>query len=165
LLEYLSKFAQKAYREIIQITNTPNFLFSNDPDLVDLEGRNNYRYLHGFTRLMKNNRIENEVVASALLIIEERIEDYLKNFYKNKSFIVYIYGDSLIPAFTLTVVSNHNNYLLNDNLEMTELVDWFKNNACFNGLEIIEGNEEAAEDNEVPNQVISKRYYSKIINT
>lgn len=162
MLEFLRKYANKAYKEIEQITDNPNFLFSNDPRLIEVEARNNYKYIHGFTRLLKKGSINNNDVVKSLFFIESKIEKYLQRFYKDKDFILVIYGDIGIPSFTLTVFSHFDNENNDDRLELVELVDWFKNNALFNGLEISEeeiGGEQEQEDFKF------KRYYTKIIIT
>jgi hypothetical protein len=131
LLEFLNMYSNKAYKEIEQITSNPNFLFSNDPGLIEVEAQNNYKYIHGFTRLMKKGTISNKDVVNSLLFVESKIEQYLQRFYKNKDFILVNYGDIGVPAITLTVFSYFDNDENEDVLELAELVDWFKNNAFF----------------------------------
>lgn len=109
MLEFLNKYSNKAYKELEQIINNPNFLFSNDPELIEVEARNNYKYIHGFTRLMKKGSISNKDVIKSLFFVESKIEQYLQRFYKNKDFMLVIYGDVGIPAFTLTVFSHYDN--------------------------------------------------------
>ncbi|QOT12786.1 hypothetical protein JNUCC32_12505 [Paenibacillus sp. JNUCC32] len=162
MLEFLSMYANKAYKEIEQIINNPNFLFSNDPRLIEVEARNNYKYIHGFTRQLKKSSISNKDVIESLFFVESKIEQYLQRFYKDKDFILVIYGDIGIPAFTLTVFSHYNNDNNVDRSELVELVDWFKNNALFNGLEI---GEKEIEGEQEQDDFKFKRYYRKIIKT
>ncbi|SDE66838.1 hypothetical protein SAMN04488542_101327 [Fontibacillus panacisegetis] len=111
---------------------------------------------------MKKDRISNEDVVNSLLFVESKIEQYLKRLYKDKKFILVIYGDIGIPAFTLTVFSHFDNNNNEERVELIELVDWFKNNALFNGLEIIEEEVEKVQEQE---DYEFKRYYTKIIKT
>ncbi|WP_025693883.1 hypothetical protein [Paenibacillus durus] len=110
MLDFLSKHAQKAYKEIQQITEQPDLLFSNDPTLIALEARTNYRYIHGFTRLLRKGTLNIEDVTRSLLFVESKLDEYLKKIYKNKDFKFIIYGDIGIPGFTLTITSYYENH-------------------------------------------------------
>lgn len=90
MLEYLKIYAQKAYREITSIINNPGFLFSNDPEAMGREASCNYYYIHGFTRLIKHNRITNDRIVEAFKLLEDNIEIYLRKHYRNKKFIYYL---------------------------------------------------------------------------
>jgi hypothetical protein len=168
LLEYLNKYAQKAYREISSIIYTPDFLFSNDPNLKRREGSLNYRYIHGFNRLIKKNRITIEILVNVFEYLGDEIEKYLKKYYKNKNFVLYINGDALIPAFTLTIISHYDDKQLEDCFGLDELIVWYKDHACFDGLVIIENESEELEtkeesiEEEYPD---SSRTYSRLITT
>ncbi|NGM83787.1 hypothetical protein G5B47_15300 [Paenibacillus sp. 7124] len=99
MLDFLSKHAQKAYKEIQQITEQPDLLFSNDPTLIPLEARTNYRYIHGFTRLLRKGTLNIEDVTISLFFVKSKLDEYLKKIYKNKDFEFIIYGDIGIPGF------------------------------------------------------------------
>jgi hypothetical protein len=138
LLDYLKKNAQKAYKEISSIIEKPIFLFSNDPDLIKRESNYNYCYLHGFNRLIKHNRITNDRLLEVFGFLEDKIEEYLKQHYQSKKFIYYLNGDAQIPAFTLSVVSFHDYRQIMNSTDLIELIEWYRSNACFDGLRIIE---------------------------
>lgn len=165
LLEYLNRYAQKAYREINAIFQNPRFLFSNDPELMKLEASANYCYIHGFNRLIKHNRITNERLLEALLFLEDNIEEYLKKHYKNKKFFYFLNGDALVPAFTLTVVSYHEGQEANESMNLGDLIEWYKKNACFDGIEIVEASKEDSEEEIVDDYPDSTRTYVKLIET
>jgi len=165
LLEYLSKYAQKAYREISAIAQNPGFLFSNDPELVNRESIYNYCYIHGFNRLIKNNRISKDRLLEAFIFLENSIENYLKKHYKNKKFIYYLNADTLVPAFTITVVSFHKDPEFKEFMNLEELIDWYKEYACFDGLKIVESDEEAIEENIEDDYPSSTKTYVKMIET
>lgn len=166
LLEYLKIYAQKAYREITSIINNPGFLFSNDPEAMGREASCNYYYIHGFTRLIKHNRITNDRIVEAFKLLEDNIEIYLRKHYRNKKFIYYLNADALVPAFTLSVLSYHKERQLVNSVDIDELVDWFKSHACFDGLKIVEPSQE-----ELSTEIIDDGYpdstktYCKIIET
>lgn len=166
LLDYLKKNAQKAYREISSIIENPGFLFSNDPRLAKREASCNYYYIHGFNRLIKNNRVSNDQLIDAFRVLEDNIELYLKEHYRNKNFIYYLNGDALVPAFTLSVLSYHEGNQIKESMKLIELIDWYKNNACFNGLRILEVEQEKLSeeilDDEYPDTF---RSYVKLIET
>lgn len=169
MLDYLSKYAQKAYREINSIITSPVFLFSNDPKLTKIEAGHNYTYIHGFNRLIKNNRITNDKLIESFEFLEEQIQTYLMKYYKDKDFIFYLNADALVPAFTFTVVSHYEGKKLIDSVTLSELIDWYKEHACFNGLEIVEKEIEdgsTEEDNSgTETYPDSVRTYVKIIKT
>ncbi|MGZ7444299.1 hypothetical protein [Paenibacillus sp. TH7-28] len=163
MLAYLSKHAQKAYKEILHIIEQPDFLFSNDRALTSLEAQTNYRYIHGFTRLLRKGTISLDDVTQSFIFLEGKVEEYLKNIYKNKDFEFIIYGDIGIPGFTLTVTSFYENQDDEERYELNDLVKWFAENALYNGLQIKEGITE--EDTDESSEVIFKRYFSKVIET
>ncbi|WP_419891586.1 hypothetical protein [Paenibacillus xylanexedens] len=165
MLEYLSKYAQKAYREISAIIQNPGFLFSNDPALSKREASYNYCYIHGFNRLIKNKRISKEKLLDALLFIENNIENYLKNHYTNKKFIFYLNADTLVPAFTITVVSFYKDREIMESMNLEELIDWYEENAYFDGLRILESFEEESEEQIETEYPSSTRSYVKLIET
>jgi len=168
LLDYLKTYAQKAYREISSIVENPRFLFSNDPELTKREVSCNYYYIHGFNRLIKHNRITNDRLLEAFRVLEDNIELYLKKHYRNKKFIYYLNGDALVPAFTLSVLSYHEGLQIRDSVNLNELIDWYKSNACFEGLRIIETDQKesseeiSAADESYPDTF---RTYMKLIKT
>lgn len=160
-------YAQKAYREIYSLTTSPTFLFANDPKLRQQEFYRNYFYIHGFNRLIKHNRIPSDKLIEAFTYMEEAIEQYLKTYYQNKNFILYLKADALIPAFTVTVVSYYEDEEIKENDSLPELVNWYKEKDCFYGLEIIEEeigeeHEEAEDEDELPT---TAKVYTKIIRT
>lgn len=163
MLDFLSKHAQKAYKEIQQITEQPDLLFSNDPTLIPLEARTNYRYIHGFTRLLRRGTLNIEDVTRSLLFVESKLDEYLKKIYKNKDFKFIIYGDIGIPGFTLTITSNYENQEDEGRSELDELVKWFHMNALYNGLNIDKEITEVELDGS--EELKFKRYYTKIIKT
>lgn len=163
MLAYLSKHAQKAYKEILHIIEHPDFLFSNDRALTPLEAQTNYRYIHGFTRLLKKGTISLDDVTQSLIFLEGKVEEYLKNVYKNKDFEFIIYGDIGIPGFTLTVTSFYENQDDEGRYELSDLVKWFSENALYNGLQIEEGTTE--EDSDESSKFIFRKHYTKIIKT
>ncbi|TYA13511.1 hypothetical protein FRY98_12740 [Paenibacillus faecis] len=162
-LTYLSKHAQKAYKEILRIIERPDFLFSNDRTLTPLEALTNYRYIHGFTRLLRKGTISLNDVTQSFIFLEAKVEEYLKNIYKDKDFKLIVYGDVGIPGFTLTVTSFYENQDDEGRYELNDLVKWFAENALYNGLHIEEGAAEEVTDESSGNMF--KRYYSKIIKT
>ncbi|MBE9916442.1 hypothetical protein G8C92_20705 [Paenibacillus donghaensis] len=111
---------------------------------------------------MKKNSISNQDVVKSLFFVECKIEQYLKRFYNDKNFKLVIYGDIGVPAFTLTVFSYFDNDINEEKMELIELVDWFKNNALFNGLRI---GEEVVERDHDRGEFEFKKYYTKIIRT
>ncbi|MDP9698351.1 hypothetical protein [Paenibacillus sp. FSL R7-0272] len=167
ILEYLKKYAKKAYGEVHSITTSPGFLFANDPKLREKELYHNYFYIHGFNRLIKHNRISSEKLIETFSYLEEEIEQYLKTYYKSKDFILYLKADSLVPAFTVTLLSYYEDEGLKESCSLPELIDWYKENACFDGLKIIE-NETSEDHLEVQSEdifpVVAKTYI-KIIRT
>ncbi|GIO83247.1 hypothetical protein J25TS5_01790 [Paenibacillus faecis] len=163
-LTYLSKHAQKAYKEILRIIERPDFLFSNDRTLTPLEALTNYRYVHGFTRLLRKGTISLDDVTQSFIFLEGKIEEYLKNIYKDKDFKLIICGDIGIPGFTLTVTSFYENQDDEGRYELNDLVKWFAENALYNGLHIEEGTAEEDIDDE-SSGIMFKRYYTKIIKT
>lgn len=167
ILDYLKKYAQKAYREIHLITTSPHFLFSNDPELIQNEVNHNYVYIHGFNKLIKNNRIPSEKLIEAFSYLEEEIVGYLQKHYKDKGFIFYLNADALVPAFTMTLVSYYGDKDLKEISSLPELIDWYKENACFNGVGIIEDQteeERIESESEDISQSVAKRYI-RLINT
>lgn len=161
ILDYLKKYAQKAYREIYSITTSPHFLFSNDPELIQNEINHNYLYIHGFNRLIMNNRISSEKLIESFSYLEEEITKYLKKHYKDKDFIFYLNADALVPAFTMTLVSYYGDQDLKKGSSLPELIDWYKENACFNGLEIIENvtaEEHIEPESEDVSPIVASRY-------
>jgi len=82
--------------------------------------------------------------------------------YHNKQFVLYINGDAVVPAFTLTIQSFYEESV--NCISLQELVTWYKENACFNGLEFVEAEEELGTDNEetFPDSI---RTYKRIIRT
>ncbi|CAM3548377.1 MULTISPECIES: hypothetical protein [Saccharibacillus] len=166
ILDYLKKHAEKAYREIHLILTSPHFLFSNDPKLIQNEVNHNYTYIHGFNRLIKNNRISSEKLIEAFSYLEQEIMKYLKKHYKDKDFVFYLYADALVPAFRVTLVSYYGDRDLKESSSLPELIDGYKENAYFNGLEIVEQETDQeqieSESDIIPN--VAKRYM-KLINT
>ncbi|MFC4777330.1 hypothetical protein ACFO9Q_11100 [Paenibacillus sp. GCM10023252] len=148
LLDYFKINAQKAYREIIAISESPCFLFSNDPELSSIETKNNYYYIHGFNRLIKHNKIEIDRIVWAFAYLEDELEKYLIRFYKDKKFVLTINADIQIPAFTLLVKSYHNEMLLTPSPSIQNLVEWYKTEACFTGLTISETQDENETEDE-----------------
>ncbi|MGI2298146.1 hypothetical protein [Paenibacillus sp. GXUN7292] len=118
--------------------------------------------------LFKHNRITNDRLLEAFKVLEDNVELYLKRHYRNKKFIYYLSGDALVPAFTLSVLSYHEGLPIKDSVNISELIDWYKSNACFEGLRIIETNqielsEEISDaDESYPNTF---RTYMKLIET
>lgn len=163
MLDFLNKFAHKAYIEMRQIVEEPNFLFSNDPTLLQLEAITNYRYIHGFTRLIKKGTISVEDMAKSFLFVESSIEKYLKAHYKNKNFELIVYADIGIPAFTLTLTSYYESPMEQTSVDLDDLIEWFKLNAMFSGLEVI-AEADDTKSNEDPGFEF-KRRYTKIIRT
>lgn len=74
-------------------------------------------------------------------------------------------ADALVPAFTMTLVSYYGGKDLKENSSLPELIDWYKENACFNGLEIIENetDEEHIEPESEDVLPIVARTYIKLI--
>lgn len=132
---------------------------------MKLEANANYCYIHGFNRLIKLNRITNERLLEALLFLEDNIEKYLKKHYKNQKFFYFLNGNALVPAFTLTVVSYHEGQEANEFMNLAELIEWYKKNACFDGIEIVEVSEEDSEEEMVEDYPDSTRTYVKLIET
>ncbi|MFB8373678.1 hypothetical protein [Paenibacillus taichungensis] len=167
ILEYLDKYAQKAYREITSIITCPTFLFSNDPTLTRNEANHNYVYIHGFNRLIKNNRISSDQLIEVFSFLEKEIEIYLMKHYTGKNFMYYLKADALVPAFTITIVSLYEDKEVQESVSLFELIDWYKENACFDGLEIIarqisDESKEAESKGAFPDSV---KTYTKTINT
>jgi hypothetical protein len=167
ILEYLNKFAQKAYREIHSIITSPPFLFSNDPRLARSEATHNYLYIHGFNRLIKNNRITTDRLIEVFSFLENEIERYLMKHYAGKSFIFYLHADALVPAFKITLVSHYEGKAVKESVSLMELIDWYREHACFNGLEIVESeaNNEGIETESEEVFLDSVMTYIKIIKT
>lgn len=166
MLDYLEKHAGKAYREIHLILTSPHFLFSNDPTLIQNEVNHNYTYIHGFNRLIKHNRISSEKLMEAFSYLEQEIMKYLKKHYKDKDFVFYLNADVLVPAFRVTLVSYYGDQDLKESISLPELIDGYKENAYFNGLEIVEPetDEEQTESESDIIPIVVKRYM-KLINT
>ncbi|MEC0126489.1 hypothetical protein [Paenibacillus pabuli] len=167
ILDYLNKYAQKAYREVTSIITSPTFLFSNDPTLTRNEATYNYLYIHGFNRLIKNNRISSDKLIEVFSFLEKEIEVYLMKHYTRKNFIYYLNADALVPAFTITIVSHYEDKEVQESVSLVELIDWYKENACFDGLEIItrqikDESKEAESKGAFPDSV---KTYTKTINT
>ncbi|OWR32315.1 hypothetical protein CDO73_01525 [Saccharibacillus sp. O23] len=167
ILDYLKMYAQKAYREIHSLTTSPAFLFANDPELREREFYYNYFYIYGFNRLIKHNRIPSDKLIEAFTHTEEAIERYLRTYYQAKNFIFYLKADALIPAFTVTVVSYYEDEEAKENYSLLELVDWYTEKACFDGLKIIEDgtgeeHEEAEDEDKLP---VTAKIYAKMIRT
>ncbi|MEI7024910.1 hypothetical protein [Paenibacillus sp. y28] len=147
IIEYIKQHAAKAYEQICSIAGQPRFLFSNDPALVSDEYRYNYQYITGFNRLLKRGRITTERIFYSFMFLERELESYLQNHYKNKSFVLYIPADTAIPAFALTLVSYHGEEQLVGNVDLEQLIEWYKENAYFDGITIIE-EQQAAEEHD-----------------
>ncbi|AFC30432.1 hypothetical protein PM3016_3611 [Paenibacillus mucilaginosus 3016] len=114
----------------------PNLLFSNDPSMTQQEYACNIRYIHGFNRLLKRDKIPHSYVVESLRYIERGLESYLQEYYRDKSFVFTVRADILIPAFTVSVVSYHGGepLLLPESVEFHELVQGYREKACFQGI-------------------------------
>ncbi len=87
--------------------------------------------------------------------------------YTRKNFIYYLNADALVPAFTITIVSHYEDKEVQESVSLVELIDWYKENACFDGLEIItrqikDESKEAESKGAFPDSV---KTYTKTINT
>ncbi|MGN8772465.1 hypothetical protein ACTNDP_23125 [Paenibacillus barengoltzii] len=87
---------------------------------------------------------------------------------QSKKFIYYLNGDAQIPAFTLSVVSFHDYRQIMNSTDLIELIEWYRSNACFDGLRIIEEEQERESEaisTEKQEPLDSFRSYSKVIET
>ncbi|WP_068775970.1 hypothetical protein [Paenibacillus sp. FJAT-26967] len=138
MLDYLSIHAQKAYREIINITEHPDLLFSNDPALLASEYAYNSTYLFGFNRLIRKNRLTTPILAASLNGLMDGIESYLRRYYTAKAFVITVSADPLVPAFKLSVVSYYEErHQLDGLVSLEEVVEWYRANACWDGIKIV----------------------------
>ncbi|MEK4431725.1 hypothetical protein MHB54_21420 [Paenibacillus sp. FSL M7-0802] len=163
ILDYLKKHAEKAYREITKIITSPVFLFSNDPKLIGIEESHNFIYIHGFNRLIKKDRVPSDKLLEAFSFLEQEVELYLKKHYTDKEFVFYLSADALAPTFIITLASYYEDTsVVEQSIPLIELIEWYKENACFNGLEIIENK---TNDKNIEAGSDSVRTYVKIIST
>jgi hypothetical protein len=162
MIDFLKQRGQKAYREIRSILDQPEFLFSNDRELIRLESSHNLRYIHGLNKLIKNHKISNEEVKQIFLFIEDSIKKYLRGWYENKPFVYYVKADALIPAFVIWVASYHDSKQIEGTVPLEEIINWYYDHACFDGLSIIESSEEDLEDSEEEPPEIAKLYVNVI---
>jgi hypothetical protein len=147
MIEFLQQKGLKAYNEIVEICQKPDLLFSNDPNQLDSEARQNMRSIQSFNRLLHKNRISVHEVSIALTYIERSMEDYLRRFYNEKSFLFYVWPDALVPAIRFSVVSDFNDRLpfdciLNVTHDIKALIEEYKAAAAFNGVPILEHEEQ-----------------------
>ncbi|WP_162487683.1 hypothetical protein [Paenibacillus sp. LC231] len=72
-----------------------------------------------------------------------------------------------MPAFTITIVSHYEGKEVQESVSLVELIDWYEENACFDGLEITERqlNDESKEADSKEAFPDSVKTYTKIINT
>ena len=155
MIEFLQQKGLKAYNEIVEICQKPDLLFSNDPNQLDSEARQNMWSIQSFNRLLHKNQISVVEVSIVFTYIEQSIEDYLKRFYNDKSFLFYVWADALVPAIRFCVVTNFEDLLPFDSIpnvthDIKALIEEYKTTAAFNGVPILEheGHTEEGQDDE-----------------
>lgn len=99
--------------------------------------------------------------------LENEIELYLRKHYTGKDFVFFLNADALVPAFTITIVSHYESKEIQGSVSLVELIDWYKENACYEGLEIVENqlNDDSKEDDSEETFPDSVRTYIKIFKT
>ncbi|EGL15228.1 MULTISPECIES: hypothetical protein [unclassified Paenibacillus] len=170
MITFLQTKGIKAYNEILEIAERPDFLFSNDRDQVDAEARYNHRTIQRLNKMIKYNKLSLNELEDVVAFVESAWASYLKKFYEEKAFVFYMWGDYQIPAIRISVVSYYEGLglpfgcIVNQVDDRKEVLIQYREKACFDGIPI--------RDSEDPNSVIDDEeentylltVYARIIN-
>jgi len=144
VIGFLKNKGIKAFYEISAIAEHPNLLFSNDRQQYYSEAQFNLYTLQKLNKLIKKNKLSLNELQQIFGYIETSWSDYLRKYYRGKSFIFYLWGDEQIPAIRFSVVSYYEGVelpfrcSLNKVNDMSEVLSQYVNKTQFDGVTIIE---------------------------
>lgn len=168
MIDFLRNKGVKAYKEIIEIAEQPNLLFSNDSNQYNAEANYNLYTIQKLNVLIKKKSVSINELEKVFIFIENSWLTYLNKHYKSKSFLFYIWGDYQMPAIKLSVVSFYEGlelpfgYCLNKVNDIQDVLIQYKEKAQFDGIAIIEMDEIGLNVDESENDR-KLTVYSKII--
>jgi len=144
VIGFLKNKGIKAFYEISAIAEHPNLLFSNDRQQYYSEAQFNLYTLQKLNKLIKKNKLSLNELQQIFGYIETSWSDYLRKYYRGKSFIFYLWGDEQIPAIRFSVVSYYEGVELpfrcsiNKVNDMSGVLSQYVNKTQFDGVTIIE---------------------------
>ncbi|WP_240961187.1 hypothetical protein [Aneurinibacillus aneurinilyticus] len=170
MIDFLKSKGIKAYNEIKEIAEHPDLLFSNDLRQINAEASYNMYTIQSLNKLAKKKGISIVELEKVFSFVEASWETYLKKYYSGKAFFFYMWGDNLIPAIRVSVVSYFKGLELPFSCELNKVSDMqnifkaYVENAQFNGL-VITMQEEVTDEGEESEieQDFCLTVYSKII--
>lgn len=105
MIDFLKNKSIVLYDLIAGVADSPNLLFSNDPNQNLAEADNNLFTMQDLNKLIKRKRIDMSELVAIFRYIEDRWTEYLKRYYTGKNFIFYLWGDHQIPAIRFCIIS------------------------------------------------------------
>ncbi|WP_336771350.1 hypothetical protein [Paenibacillus sp. MMO-58] len=168
MIDFLRNKSIKAYNEIIEIAEKPALLFSNDSGQYISEAKYNLYTIQKLNKLMKKDSVSIHELEKIFIFIEYAWSAYLKKHFRGKSFLFYVWGDSQIPAFRISVFSYYEGLelpfgcTLNKVSNLQNVLIQYKKEAQFDGLTIIGTDESILNDDGTEMNYILN-VYSKII--
>lgn len=152
MVDFLKNIGIKAYEEISAIATQPNLLFSNDSGQYYAEATYNLYIIRTLNKWIKKNRISISELEQVIGFIESSWFTYLSTHFKGKAFVFYFWGDCIIPALKVSVVSYYERLdlpfvcNLNKVHDMKEVLSQYKAEAKFDGIAIIESDQLEVDD-------------------
>ncbi|MCM3203999.1 hypothetical protein [Paenibacillus illinoisensis] len=153
MIDYLKNKGIKAFYEISTIAEHPNLLFSNDREQYFSEAQFNLYTIQKLNKLIKKHKLSLNELQQIFGYIETSWTNYLRKYYRGKSFIFYLWGDEQIPEIRFSVVSYYEGVelpfrcSLNKVHDMSEVLSLYVNKTQFDGVTIIELDEVDETDN------------------
>lgn len=140
MIDFLKTKNSKAYAEIMEMAERPGVLFSNDPLQMEAEALYNMRAIQRLNKLIKNNKLSPGELEDVFAFVESAWAAYLKKFYREKTFIFYLWGDYQIPAIRFSVISYEEGRglpfacMVNQIGDRKEVLLAYREKACFDGI-------------------------------
>ncbi|MGZ9586523.1 hypothetical protein [Paenibacillus marinisediminis] len=144
MIGFLKNKGIKAYHEVTEIAEQPNLLFSNDREQYNTEANYNLYAITKLNKMIKKDSISITELKQVFGFIEGSWSVYLCKHYKGKSFVFYFWGDYLMPAIRVSVVSYYEGLelpfgcVLNKVDDMKEVFSQYKEKAQFDSISVFE---------------------------
>ncbi|MFS0840387.1 hypothetical protein [Paenibacillus sp. 1P03SA] len=149
MIDFLKTKNSEAYAEIVEIAERPDMLFSNDPLQMEAEALYNMRTIQRLNKIIKNNKLSLGELEDIFAFVESAWAAYLVKFYREKTFIFYLWGDYQIPAIRFSVISYKVGRGLpfaskvNQVSDRKEVLLAYREKVCFDGIQILRHEEDS----------------------
>lgn len=167
MIDFLRNKGIKAYNEIIEISEQPNLLFSNDRGQYNAEASYNLYTIQKLNKLIKKNNISIDELEKVFVFIEESWSTYLNNHYKGRP-LFFTYGEIFrflllgFSRFFYEELELPFRCILTKVNDIQDVLIQYKENAQLDGITIIDVDESDLYEDEEENDYILT-VYSKII--